>query len=189
MMLQRCVAIRESCMGPTHPETAISYSHYATLLRAAKCASFPPQGLTDFSSSRKDAAKAELLYNRALAILQSGSNPNSAQVAGVLNDQGMLFALTRREKEAEAAFLKVPRHSDMLFRFVLSVGSVAAVDADLAEDPAPRPQQGPQQPRKPVQAAEEVRSGKRVLERPNNGKSKIIYLYLWKKKKKNVLLC
>src|SRR4051794_1214418 len=71
---------------------AMSYSHLATHLR----------------SIRRDASVAESLYARALNILQSTMVPNSAQVASVLNNQGMLFALTHREKEAEVHALPPP---------------------------------------------------------------------------------
>ncbi len=89
-LLQRALAIREKALGPTHPDTAMSFNHLATHLR----------------TSKKDFGASEILYQKALDILQNSLVPNNGQVARVLNNIGMLYASTNREPEAEAAFLK-----------------------------------------------------------------------------------
>lgn len=90
-LLARALAIREAKLGLEHPDTAMSLNHMATYLRTTSA----------------DTKGAEALYLKALEVLKGCLlEPDSAHAARVYNNLGLLYALTGREAEAEASFMR-----------------------------------------------------------------------------------
>ena len=86
-LLQRALAIRESQLGPDHPDTATSLNNLALLYH-----------------SMGRYAEAESLFQRSLAIIEMHLGPDHPDTATSLNNLALLYRSIDRYTEAESLF-------------------------------------------------------------------------------------
>lgn len=87
VLFERALVIRESALGPEHPDTASTINDLGELNRH--------QGRYE---------QAEPLYQRALAIRKKALGPEHPDTAESLNNLALLYAMAQRYEEAEPLY-------------------------------------------------------------------------------------
>jgi serine/threonine-protein kinase len=121
-LYERALAIRETALGPEHPQVATILNNLAAAHRATGA-----------------NAEAKALYEHGLAILENALGPEHPMVATILSNLGNVYASMGSFEEAKALHGRAlviqekalgPEHSDL----ASSLNNLASVHHDIGEN-------------------------------------------------------